>query len=148
RRGDDRRAQAAVDPSCLLLGVGMRVNSALATGMALLAMAQLVVARNAPATSHAIAGLQGRSGASSVVTASSAVGPNASESPVSDTGKLREVIVTATRRAERLEDVPVAVTAVSGNMLRSTGAYSTENLTQLVPELSFQQGNHSANTAF
>ena len=46
-----------------------------------------------------------------------------------------EVIVTAQRRAERLQDVPLSITAVSGAQLAKLGVASTEDLTDVAPGL-------------
>jgi len=48
---------------------------------------------------------------------------------------LEDIIVTAQRREERLQDVPIAVSAVSANALRDTGISSTRELTQIVPSV-------------
>lgn len=46
-----------------------------------------------------------------------------------------DIIVTATKRAERLSDVPIAVSAVSGDALQQTGASDIRQLNQLAPSL-------------
>ena len=45
------------------------------------------------------------------------------------------IIVTATRRASPLSDVPIAVSAVSGEALQRTGATDVRELTQVAPSL-------------
>lgn len=44
-----------------------------------------------------------------------------------------EIIVTAQRRAERLQDVPLSITAISGDTLRNAAVTSADRLEQLVP---------------
>jgi len=61
----------------------------------------------------------------------------------SDTGADREfaveeIVVTATKRAKSLMDVPVAVTAVSGEALNNSGVRDIRDLLSLVPSLTFQ----------
>lgn len=46
-----------------------------------------------------------------------------------------EIVVTAQRRSERLVDVPIAVTAISGAKLEESGVTSTAQLGQVVPGL-------------
>jgi iron complex outermembrane receptor protein len=59
-----------------------------------------------------------------------------------------EIIVTAQKRAERLQDVPLAVTAITAAGLANRQINDTSNLVQAVPSLSFQQGNNPTNTTF
>jgi iron complex outermembrane recepter protein len=48
---------------------------------------------------------------------------------------LQEVVVTAQKRSERLQDVPIAVSAVSGDQLESAGITNTMQLAEVVPGL-------------
>jgi iron complex outermembrane recepter protein len=50
-----------------------------------------------------------------------------------------EIVVTAQKREERLQDVPAAVTVVSGDQLDAQGIGSVESLLQLVPTLNFRE---------
>lgn len=59
-----------------------------------------------------------------------------------------DIVVTAQKRSERLQDVPLAVTAVTGDALANRQINDTANLAQAVPSLSFQQGNNPTNTSF
>ena len=56
-----------------------------------------------------------------------------------------EIIVTATKRSERLIDVPVAVTALSGDALANNQISSVNTLQQLVPSLTFTQSTNDLN---
>ncbi|MEZ5996348.1 MAG: TonB-dependent receptor [Hyphomonadaceae bacterium] len=49
-----------------------------------------------------------------------------------------EIVVTATGRAAAIQDVPLAVTAVSGEQLENSGVQDLRDVTQVVP--SFQMG--------
>lgn len=51
-----------------------------------------------------------------------------------------EIIVTARRREERLQDVPVAITAASGDDLRRMSIVKPEELTRVAPGLVVTQG--------
>ena len=46
-----------------------------------------------------------------------------------------EIIVTATRREEQLSDVPLAVSAISGQALQNSGVTDIRALNQLAPSL-------------
>jgi iron complex outermembrane recepter protein len=50
-----------------------------------------------------------------------------------------EIIVTAQRRAESVQDVPIAITALSGDNLADAGILDTENLSTLTPGLLVQR---------
>lgn len=63
----------------------------------------------------------------------------------SDQAGLEEVIVTAQKRVELLQDVPLAVTALSGDQLASAGVTDTAGITSLTPSLTFTEGAHPAN---
>src|SRR5882757_461192 len=56
----------------------------------------------------------------------------------SDTGALAEIVVTAQKRGERLQDVPISVIATSNEQLTAAGVNSTEALGIVVPGLSLQ----------
>jgi iron complex outermembrane recepter protein len=54
-------------------------------------------------------------------------------------GQLREIVVTAQKRSENLQDVPIAVTALSGESLAGKGLASTLDVAEAVPGLTFTQ---------
>ncbi len=56
-----------------------------------------------------------------------------------------EIIVTAQKRSERLQDVPLAVTVISGAQIAASGAVSLENAQYLVPTLNFRKSGTSIN---
>ncbi|WP_186291411.1 TonB-dependent receptor [Nitrospirillum viridazoti] len=64
------------------------------------------------------------------------------ETPVPPTGQdtITEVIVTARRREEKLQDVPVAVTALSGEQLAERGVAKLEDLRFQAPAFQVQPG--------
>lgn len=55
-------------------------------------------------------------------------------------GMLEEVIVTARKREESLQEAPVAVTAISGEGLRQAGIANITELTNSVPSLQINKG--------
>jgi iron complex outermembrane receptor protein len=70
-----------------------------------------------------------------------------------DSDESEEVVVTARRRAENLQDTPVAVTVLSGVALEERGLASTTDLDQVAPNLQFTSygtltGNNSAAQVF
>ena len=56
-------------------------------------------------------------------------------------GGLEEVIVTAQRRSENIQDVPLAITAFSADALAQKGARDMFSLTSLAPNLDIAQNN-------
>ncbi len=56
-----------------------------------------------------------------------------------------EIIVTATRRSEALSDVPIAVSAVTMDQLRNSGAADIRQLNQLAPSLLVSSTGNEAN---
>jgi iron complex outermembrane recepter protein len=62
-----------------------------------------------------------------------------SESASKISGELGEVVVTAQRRNEKLQDVPISVAAFSGDQLAVAGVVSTADLPILTPGLVFGQ---------
>ncbi|MEQ1673009.1 MAG: TonB-dependent receptor plug domain-containing protein, partial [Hyphomicrobium sp.] len=55
------------------------------------------------------------------------------------------IVVTATRRAEALSEVPLAVSAVGGEMMQNSGATDIRQLTQLAPSLLVSSTGSEAN---
>ena len=68
--------------------------------------------------------------------------PTAAAAPVDDGG---EIIVTAQKRSERLQDVPVAVSVVSGTAIENLGRTSLEGAQYLVPSLNFVKAGTALN---
>jgi len=59
-----------------------------------------------------------------------------------------EIVVTAQKRTERLQDVPLAVTALSGAALSERQINDTNGLVNAVPSLTYTQGNNVSNSTF
>jgi iron complex outermembrane recepter protein len=50
-------------------------------------------------------------------------------------GQIEEVIVTATRRSENLQDVPIAITALTGNMLTELNVQTLDDFVKYLPNV-------------
>jgi len=58
-----------------------------------------------------------------------------------------EIVVTAQRVEQNIQDVPISITAVSGEALEQAGARSLEDITAIVPSVTFRKGTTNANSA-
>ncbi len=69
---------------------------------------------------------------------------------VADTGSvtLDEVVVTATKRSENLQNVPLSVSVVSQAALQSENLSNTSDLKRLVPGLQFNPASTAGNNTF
>ncbi|WP_372919317.1 TonB-dependent receptor plug domain-containing protein [Sandarakinorhabdus sp.] len=56
-----------------------------------------------------------------------------------------EIVVTAQKRSEKLQDIPLAVSVVSGEALARQGSLNLENAQYLVPSLNFRKSGTSIN---
>jgi len=68
------------------------------------------------------------------------VGAAQADKPQSDADQLQEITVTAERREEGLQRVPVAVSVVQGSLATKQGVIDTNDLTIAVPGLQFAYG--------
>jgi iron complex outermembrane receptor protein len=73
--------------------------------------------------------------------------PLAAQEDSGDSVRLDEVVVTAQKREQRLQDVPIAVSVVSGDLAENTGGFNIESLRALVPSLNLRKTNTSLNQA-
>lgn len=62
------------------------------------------------------------------------------EAQVPATGVLQEVLVTAQRREESQQDVPISMTALTADAITRANVDSTTDLPRLAPSLTFSQG--------
>src|SRR3546814_3204026 len=63
--------------------------------------------------------------------------PDSTSAPTADTGTgIEEIIVTANRRSENLQKVPISIAAFEGSTLTRLGIQSTNDLPQITPGLS------------
>ncbi len=65
---------------------------------------------------------------------------------VSNEAGYQEIIVTAQRREEKLQQVPLAITAVTGDDLRARGAADLKGLSQVAPSLNVMSYPNSSDT--
>ena len=76
--------------------------------------------------------------------------PAMAQSADGDSGEelgVAEIVVTAQKRSERLQDVPVAVTALSGDKLESQGGVNLETAQTIIPALNVQKSGTTLNQA-
>ena len=65
----------------------------------------------------------------------------AADSPADETGTLATIIVTAERRAESIQSVPISVTAITADTLAKFDIVQFDDYAHMVPNLSFGTGN-------
>ena len=75
-----------------------------------------------------------------VVLGPIAPSPAMESDPEGQTGQLQEVTVTATRREEPLQRVPVAVSVLSGKDLQTHNLNDLEDVSSVLPVLGFRTG--------
>lgn len=61
--------------------------------------------------------------------------PAATIADAAKPGEVSEVVVTAQRRSERIQDVPITVAAISADTMKSAGVESVKDLSTVVPGL-------------
>jgi len=83
------------------------------------------------------------SGSLGVATAQEAI----TEDSATPDRRLGTITVTATKREQSLQDVPVAVTALSGELLERTGVGSVQALTDAAPSVTFTQSSNDQNNS-
>src|SRR5580698_998505 len=66
-------------------------------------------------------------------------GAIAAEPTAATEAALEEIVVTATRRSERLQDVPISVTAFSQEKMDAQGLRSIDDVTRLTPGVAFSR---------
>ena len=69
----------------------------------------------------------------------------AAPAATADDDQIGEIIVTAQKRGENIQKVPIAITALSGDMLAQDGVVTTLDLTQAVPGLQINNLFQSSN---
>lgn len=74
--------------------------------------------------------------AGQAATSNAAAGGEGEATP----GQLQEITVTAQKRAEDIKDIPISVSAISGDQLAEHHVADYDDLTRTVPGISFQAG--------
>jgi iron complex outermembrane receptor protein len=106
-------------------------------------MRKIATSNNLATGSIAIAVAVALSGAS--LPARAADESNAA-SPESSAGALDEIVVTANKREENLQEVPLAVTAISREALQAAGVTQFSDLGKVSPSLTIRPAEHPANS--
>jgi len=76
-----------------------------------------------------------------------AVGLQAKEAVAQSAGPaLEEIVVTAQRREQNLQEVPISIIALTGEMLEETGLRDPRDLQTFVPGMQFQSGTAATTT--
>lgn len=69
------------------------------------------------------------------------------QSRAQDAPRLEEVVVTARKRVENLQDTPIAITAISGAMIEQTQMLSVADIEQRTPNLSIRASDNGVSSA-
>lgn len=80
-----------------------------------------------------------------LAAAASARAQDVATTPEADAPGAAEIVVTAQKRSERLQDVPVAVSVLSGQSLEQAARPSIESAAQQVPSLNFLKSGTTLN---
>ncbi|HEY3852363.1 MAG TPA: hypothetical protein VGL87_15415, partial [Steroidobacteraceae bacterium] len=73
-----------------------------------------------------------------------AVGPDTAAPPAASQDTLNDIVVTAQRRAERLQDVGISVTALGSDQLQQMDINNATDLVRAVPSLKLNAFSSSA----
>ena len=83
-------------------------------------------------------------GAACCALAAPAFAQDVQTAAVEDDLSANEIVITATRRAETVQDVPIAVTAISGDLINNAGVTDIRGLEQLSSSLEVFTGQSAA----
>ncbi|MBC2669289.1 TonB-dependent receptor [Novosphingobium piscinae] len=67
------------------------------------------------------------------------------EADADSSGNLQDIVVTAQRRGENLQKVPIAVSAVTGEMAAALGIRTSQDIIAAAPAVTFAETNSGAN---
>lgn len=83
-------------------------------------------------------------GAASAAAAQQTGGGQPDPAKAEPSAQIDEIIVTAQKRSERLSDVPLSITAATGQALQRAGVTDTSQLEKIVPGFTFQKSSYGA----
>jgi iron complex outermembrane receptor protein len=72
--------------------------------------------------------------------------PGAAAQSATAQAMLEEVVVTARRREENLQDLPLSIAAITGDQMQTQGIYSIEDAGDFVPNVTLTQSERANNT--
>ena len=124
----------------------MRLTAYLLSAAATIAIAAPAVAQEPTPTTNAERQVPSQGTAAGAVQANTPGQGDPAVSEEQGTGA-GDIIVTATRRASPLSDVPIAVTAVTQEALQNTGANDIRQLNQLAPSLLVSSTGNESNAS-
>lgn len=75
------------------------------------------------------------------------IGLLAASAALSQAAMLEEVVVTAQKRTQSAQDVPIAITALSAEAMREAGVFDVADLTDINPSISFDTGQSGQNSS-
>ncbi|MFC3580784.1 TonB-dependent receptor [Sphingomonas hylomeconis] len=67
--------------------------------------------------------------------------PQAATEPADGDSRASEIVVTARRRTERVQEVPIAISVIGGAEIEKTGAFNVNRIQQQQPSLQFYSSN-------
>ena len=74
------------------------------------------------------------------------LGPSATEAQEGYAGVLEEIIVTARRREENIQTLPLSIAALNADTMRVQGIYFLDDVDELVPNLQIEQSSRANQT--
>ncbi|WP_164847424.1 TonB-dependent receptor [Sphingobium algorifonticola] len=86
--------------------------------------------------------------AQSAGSAATSEAPIAADDDTTNSSGLRDIIVTAARRSERLQDVPIAVTAIDSEQLRNLNPRQLQDIQKIVPNFNVSQNQGVQSTFY
>ena len=81
-------------------------------------------------------------------TAPAATQETASQADASQQGGIQDIVVTAQRQSEVLQNVPIAVTAFTAAALQAQQINTTSDLQLTLPNITFTKGNFTSSSSF